>query len=51
MYDIDWYCGSRLVANDPNVGKPMPESYHDWGWFIAPIYGDLGDGLLLDLPY
>ena len=25
----------------------MPQTTHDWEWFLLPIYGDLGDGLLL----
>ena len=29
----------------------MPQTTHDWEWFLVPIYGDLGDGLLLFYPY
>ena len=25
----------------------VSRSYHDWGWFIAAMYGDARDGLLL----
>jgi len=32
-----------------DVGKTMPQTSHDWEWFIYTTYksGDLGDGLLL----
>ena len=32
-----------------NVVRKMSYT-HGWEWFIPPIYGDLGDGLLLFLP-
>jgi hypothetical protein len=35
-----------MINSDDNVGKPTI-----WGWFLAPISGEFGDGLLLGLAH
>ena len=39
---INWIYGTGIHG-----GKTMPSTSHDWEWFIASTYGEIGDGLLL----
>ena len=31
-----------MINSDDNVGKPTI-----WGWFLAPISGEIGDGFII----
>ena len=37
----NWFNVPKTVSNEPPI----------WEWFIVPIYGDLGGGLLLFEPH